>query len=370
MIERFFWMIGRQINRSVRDILHSESFAELKNEVDRTVRSASAGFRSRAEGQNAPYRTADPGWGRRRVRCLPRGSISGVLLILFGSMGLLVALLAAVSIPFIPSMAALPGVLFGFVVPCGGVSGFLLAKGILLRKRVGRYRSYLARMGNATFCPVEELAASVGKPAKFVLKDLKKMIRLNMLPEGHIDDQQTCLMLGEETYEQYLEAQRSMKERQQREESRKKDSETNATIAQGREYLEQIRRANDLLDEDEISHKLDRIEQVSSKIFDYVEQHPEKAAELRRFINYYLPTTLKLVNAYCQFEAQPVQGENITAAKDEIRKALDTIGTAFENLLDSLFGDVTLDISTDITVLENMLAHEGLTGEDFKKKAP
>ncbi len=92
--------------------------------------------------------------------------------------------------------------------------------------------------------------------------------------------------------------------------------------------------------------------------------------EISKFMRYYLPTTLKLVNAYREFEKQPVQGENIRNAKTEIQTSLEIINKAFENLLDSLFEDDALDISTDISVLHTMLAQEGLTGSDFQKKGP
>ena len=82
-------------------------------------------------------------------------------------------------------------------------------------------------------------------------------------------------------------------------------------------------------------------------------------------MNYYLPTTLKLVNAYREFDEQPVQGENIRKAKQEIEDTLDTIISAFEKLFDSMFEDAAMDISTDISVLETMLAQEGLTERDF-----
>ena len=83
-------------------------------------------------------------------------------------------------------------------------------------------------------------------------------------------------------------------------------------------------------------------------------------------MSYYLPTTLKLVNAYRKFDEQPVQGENILSSKREIEETLDTINLAFENLFDGLFEEDAMDVSTDISVLETMLKQEGLTGSDFK----
>ena len=136
-------------------------------------------------------------------------------------------------------------------------------------------------------------------------------------------------------------------------------------LVEGARYREEIRQANDAIPGEISSQKLDRLENVTTKIFEYVEKHPKKQPEIRKFMSYYLPITLKLVGAYRDFDAQPVQGENIISAKKEIEDTLDTINLAFENLLDGLFEDVAMDISTDISVLETMLAQEGLTEEKF-----
>ena len=96
-----------------------------------------------------------------------------------------------------------------------------------------------------------------------------------------------------------------------------------------------------------------------------MERNPRQLSEINKFMEYYLPTTLKLVTAYKEFDLQPVQGENIRSAKKEIETTLDTINHAFEVLLDSLFEDAAMDIATDISVLETMLAQEGLTKRNF-----
>ena len=93
---------------------------------------------------------------------------------------------------------------------------------------------------------------------------------------------------------------------------------------------------------------------------------PDCAGELRRFMDYYLPTTVKLLDAYEELDRQPVQGENIRNGKQEIEKTLDTLNLAFEKLLDSLFEDTAWDVATDISVLQTMLAQEGLTEQKLK----
>ncbi len=100
-----------------------------------------------------------------------------------------------------------------------------------------------------------------------------------------------------------------------------------------------------------------------------MEQHPELIDDLHKFMDYYLPTTVKLLQAYEELDKQDVEGDNIKTAKKEIENTLDTINQAFENLLDSFFRDTAWDVSTDISVLKTMLAQEGLTGgKDFQKK--
>ena len=84
-------------------------------------------------------------------------------------------------------------------------------------------------------------------------------------------------------------------------------------------------------------------------------------------MNYYLPTTLKLVNTYKELDNLPVQGDNIINSKNEIKNSLDIINKAFENLLNELFKDIAFDVSSDISVLKTMFAQEGLTDSDFKK---
>ena len=102
-------------------------------------------------------------------------------------------------------------------------------------------------------------------------------------------------------------------------------------------------------------------------MFEYQRSHPQKSPQLHSFLSYYLPTTLKLLRAYDDMSHQGVQGENITGTMERVRGMMGTIVTAFERQLDSLFGDQALDISTDITVLDNMMAREGLSDDPIHR---
>ena len=137
------------------------------------------------------------------------------------------------------------------------------------------------------------------------------------------------------------------------------------TIEEGKSYICTIKAANDALPEAEISEKLDLLERVTTKIFDYVEEHPEKLSEIRKFMCYYMPITLKLVKAYQQFDQHAFPAGEIADTKKEIKDTLDTINLAYQNLLKRLMQTDILDVSSDISALETILAQEGLTEDDF-----
>ncbi len=142
--------------------------------------------------------------------------------------------------------------------------------------------------------------------------------------------------------------------------------ELDKILKDGALAIEEMRRLDRNIEDEKISADIVRLQQTSEKIFDYVKAHPNKLGDIRRFMSYYLPTTLKILNSYDRMSAQGVSGENIDATLERIQGMMDTIAAAFDKQLDSLFGDEALDISTDITVLENMMAREGLTGEQMK----
>ena len=138
------------------------------------------------------------------------------------------------------------------------------------------------------------------------------------------------------------------------------NEELDKMIADGQLALKEMRRLDDNIKDEVISGQIRKLEELSGKIFDQVQQKPEKLPQIRKFMNYYLPTTLKLLNAYDRMGAQGVSGGNIGATMERVENIMGTIVTAFEKQLDALFGAEALDISTDITVLENMIAREGL----------
>ena len=145
------------------------------------------------------------------------------------------------------------------------------------------------------------------------------------------------------------------------------NAELDKMISDGNLTIAEMKRLNESIKDEKISRQIDRLEEISGKIFDCVKASPEKLPQIRKFMNYYLPTTLKLLNAYDRMGSQGVSGENISGTMERVENMMGTIVTAFERQLDGLFGDQALDISTDITVLENMMAREGLSDDPIHR---
>lgn len=149
-------------------------------------------------------------------------------------------------------------------------------------------------------------------------------------------------------------------------EPRNEEEKALAELAAERDRaISEMRRLNAAITDETISGQIDHLEEVTGKIFQAVEESPEKRPQIRRFLQYYLPTTLKILNAYDRMDAAGVEGDNIAPAKGKVEGMMDMVCQAFDKQLDSLFGEEALDISTDITVLEQMLAREGLGGNQI-----
>lgn len=142
--------------------------------------------------------------------------------------------------------------------------------------------------------------------------------------------------------------------------------ELDKMLKDGRLAVAEMRRLDENIADPGISADIVRLEEVSGKIFQLVKESPEKLPQIRRFMDYYLPTTLKLLNAYDRAAAAGVSGENIDSLLTKVEAMMRTVVAAFEKQLDGLFGSENLDISTDITVLETMMAREGLVGDQLR----
>ena len=260
------------------------------------------------------------------------------------------------------------GLLAGAIITAG--SAYAVLTGKKDKELVRRYYQYAQAVGDAEYIEISKLAKMTGRTKQEVLSDIKALMDKGLLTEAWLDEKETTLILTEEVYDQYqtIRAQSErMRAEAEKEQAADSDLPENAReiIKEGRDYIETIHRFNDEIPGVEMSDKLYRLESTMDRIVEQVRKQPESASELRKLMSYYLPTTVKLLNAYKELDKQTVNGENITKTKKEIEDALDTINSAFENLLDSMFQNMAWDVSSDISVMQTMFAQDGLTGKEM-----
>lgn len=228
----------------------------------------------------------------------------------------------------------------------GGVG--LLFSGIGARNQQERFLNYLAYIGANREVELAPMAAAFDVSVKKLCKDLRKMLAKKVLPTGYLDLASGKLFLTEMGY--------------QAPEPEPAKTEAQAEDEDAR-ILREIRQVNDDIPDEAMSAKIDRIEELTGKILAYQKAHPDKSSQLRSFLNYYLPTTLKILRAYAQLDAQGIEGENISAAKARIEGMMDQVVSGFEKQLDKLFQNEAMDVNTDVQVLENMLKKDGLSDD-------
>ena len=236
--------------------------------------------------------------------------------------------------------------------------GAMLGSGLAMNRSMKRYAQYLAVMGDRPAMSVEELARVTGFSQRRVTKDLQAMISKGFFGgKAYLNRELGYFFRSSQADEDW---QRRQEEAEEAAAPPKEAEEGYSGI------LRNIRRANDRIADPVLSAKIDRLEEVTAKIFQAVEADPKKRSSIDTFLNYYLPTTQKLLDSYAEFEATGVEGANLGQAKDRIEKTMDSIVAGFEHQLDELYKMDAMNVDSDIRVMETMLRRDTASAEkDF-----
>ena len=240
-------------------------------------------------------------------------------------------------------------------------AGAIIALGIGRVTFANRFKTYRDIISTRTFCYLEEIARRTHAGTAAVRKNAKRMIKRGLFKQAALDDGEEFIIMSSQAYGEYRAAREQESEREA-----KLEPPTRDVLSRGEQFIAQIRKSNKEIDDAVISEKLDRIEHVVGSILERVAEHPETAPQLDRMMDYYLPTTVKLLEAYRTLGEAAVETTSVADSKREIASTLDMLREAFEKLLDTLFRDVAWDVSTDISVLRTMLAQDGLTKGAFE----
>ncbi len=371
--------LGEKVQDIVEKAVSSQNYQKLNQTITQAVNKTVSQYQESL--RKAGGRTKPPEKELPKVYAQLGGDrVKSILKVVFGGVltaSMVVGILSVSIVGLLIGKGAAAGSTLFLMLAGTAAGGGLLWSGCKGVGRLGRFKKYVKALENRTYCSFEQLARAVQRPVKFVKRDVKAMIRKGWFMEGHVDGQETCLITSNDTYRQYQLTQKQLEEKKAEAEAKEaaraasKDRltpEVQEVLDRGEQYLKEIRACNDAIPGMEISEKISRIEEVADHIFQRAQEHPDIIPDLKRMMDYYLPMTVKLLNAYEDMDRQPVQGENIRNSKKEIENTLDTLSAAFEKLLDSVFQDAVWDVSSDISVLNTLLAQEGLAGDDFAQK--
>lgn len=246
--------------------------------------------------------------------------------------------------------------------------GAMLYSGFSMDRALKRYKRYLVVLGDREAMPIDELARTLGYSEKRVEKDLEKMIDKGYFGgKAYLNVELGYLFRSSGAGEAFRQR---FEEAVQEEAARTASPQAGQVPKEAEEgysgILRNIRRANDQIADPVLSAKIDRLEEITAKIFKAVEEDPRKKDRIGTFLNYYLPTTQKLLDSYASFEAAGVEGDNLRQAKQRIETTMDSIVKGFEHQLDELYQADAMDVDSDIRVMEHMLRRDtGSAEQDF-----
>lgn len=326
---------------------------------------------------------------KKRFRSSAGLTASGVIMAASGGAGTVFIGIPALIAALDPLAVGVPGL--GVTAALGVMTaGFaaLLGFGVRNLRRASKLKALQRAVGQREAVTFDDIAARMQVSPKAALSTSRTLIKGGYLPQGRIDDENTTLMVTENAYHQYRQFQQSQRqtlaEREAAEAARAAEAaaraaheqdiserltpEQRAFVARGRDYVRQMDELNAAIDDAAVSERITAIQEVVGRILARAEEEPAVIAGLDRLTAYYLPTTVKLLDAYDRLEEEPIQGENISSSRSEIEHTLEVLHSAFEKLFDDTYQDLSLDVSADISVLHAMLAQEGLTEGPFDVK--
>ena len=211
--------------------------------------------------------------------------------------------------------------------------------------------------------PVEMLADLTHQKKAKALKKLRKYIQKGWLA-AWLDEKTETLYLTAEDYRAAQETAAAPQAQPQPEPAPEQREETPLNLETARRFAAVLAQEQQLMQDAQGVEELAHMQKTTEAICDWLEAHPESLPKARRFAEYYIPTTLKLLHTYNDVQGQ--QGANAESIRRDIAGILHTLNQAFDNLYDNLLSDVAMDVSSEIAALQGMLANDGLTGRDFQ----
>ena len=385
MHEKDIFKYGEEIVHSINKAAETGNFSNLSRNITQTLNDAANSLSHTIDTVSTVGSELKQAFSRPKDARTPFFSVKikrrkGIDKIVIGSITAFVALL------MILGSTGIRDCWLSLVILAASV--LLILAGKSNRTVIKNYFRFGTIIGKRSYVTVEELADKLGKTTRYVIAQIKQMKKYDYLPYAVMDKEETTLMLTDSVYKEYLKSS-YLQARQQESAAAQKDAapkdaspdetagkhakvsyytidgnlpkEVQDILREGNDYLNKIRYFNDLIpDTETMSDKLYTLEVTALSIFKKLQESPEIAGDLRKFMSYYLPTTEKLLQSYVDLRNESQTVENITNAQREIEEATDVINGAFVRLLNQLFESTSWDIAADISVMKTMMKQDAL----------
>lgn len=319
--------------------------------------------------ENPPILLNVPG----RIRGAVETGFGAAGLVFFGGLTLIAGIPALVGL-----LSAVTAGILGISIPFTALFGALFGHGRFLSRRADRYSEYYKAFQGKNYIMISDLAEMTGQPEKQIIKDIRTLLDQGAIPQMTMDEKETCLLFTDEARKQYSDAEEARikreleelrKQEEQRELERKKQQGTKAErewihfSEEMNAFFDELQLRKQEIDTPDLRQHMDEVEILLRQIYECIKDHPEMISGTGHLVSYYLPCMKKLLITYEDLEEQPIQGDNIVRTKKEIEDSFVTIISALNNMYDELFRNVSMDISSDIQVMNAMLAQDGLNND-------
>lgn len=369
--------LGQAINDVIKDINFKEISQNIKKNVDQAVNS-SLNMMKKNANKTAPAKNKNP---KVCAQKLPQKSKASGLKIL--------SMLIAISFLPLGLIFLLSVLSSGYFMGIGSTLGQLLLSAIFITIGLGLpiifwrrakffdklgkdYVRFLREMGNNTVIQVRDLASAIQKSEDETIKELLYMMKNGYFHQARIVENDSLFLLDIDTFKLYKNQKNEMQNKVETEEVEieegSQEEVAKEIIEKASALNEEIKKNADQIQNQDFVSKANSINQTVDNLINLVDKYPEKSYGLNKFMDYFLPTTVKLVESYKEFEQMNLKDEKFQESMADIEESMDELNQAFKKMQVQMLEDRTMDVKSDIETMKLLLNQEGLLNDDFKEE--
>lgn len=358
---------GKSINTALNNAINNINFSEISEKIKANI-DVAINTTLDSLGKKVSYPVVQTKNPKVCVQKLPEKSKSSAFKILsiFSAMSAL-----AIGPSLMLEGYSLMGFITGFGVSALSllITIFTWSRAKYIDKIGKNYIRFLRELGKNTVIPIRDLASATAQSEEDTVKDLLYMMNHGYFHQARIVENDSLFLLDIDTFKLYKQQSAQLNEKKQEDEVELSISEKKATqiINTAEKYLNQIDKSKKKIENTVFLNKIEKLNKTIESIVNIIKKYPDKAYVLDKFMDYYLPTTVKLIDSYGEFEVMASDDLKIQNSMKEIDKSITTITDAYEKIKIEMLSDRAMDVKTDIDTMNLLLNQEGLLEDDWSK---